>query len=176
MPTKHLRDCQGCEPEVPAHVPGRATTSQYGQHGRRGTSILPLDTGSAYNPPLTSLTLLSSKETLIPRFALTLSMARSLRHLCARTATPTPGSVAEEFFMIMEARLSKLRLLDAHYMSARNMLQALTWIRQWKPDYTEPTIGKWRSSDGLFLDDSPCLGRLCSVTTFIGLARPRNRF
>ncbi|KAH7973636.1 hypothetical protein HPB49_003475 [Dermacentor silvarum] len=129
-----------------------------------------------YNPRLTSLTLLASKETLGPRFALTLCMARSLRHLCVLTATPTPDSAAEEFFMILEARLPKLRSLHAHYMSARNTLQALTWIRQWKPDYSEPTIGKWRSSDGLFLDDSPCLGRQCSVTTFIGLARPRNRF
>ncbi|KAL1484861.1 hypothetical protein MTO96_032340, partial [Rhipicephalus appendiculatus] len=110
-----------------------------------------------FNRVLTSLTLVAGRETLGTRFAENLSAVRSLQHLCVLTAT-------------------RLRSLHAHYLDIRGTIQVRTWLRQWRPDYTAPTIAKWRSSEGVFLDDSPCLGRLCSVSTFIGLVRPRNRY
>ncbi|KAL3210740.1 hypothetical protein MRX96_008680 [Rhipicephalus microplus] len=130
----------------------------------------------SFNPLLTSLTLISGREILGQRFAENLSAVRSLLHLCVLTATRTPESAAEDFFMILEGSLPHLRSLHAHYLDVRGTIQVRTWLRQWRPDNTVPTIAKWRSSEGVFLDDSPCLGRLCSVSTFIGLVRPRNRY
>ncbi|KAH7963689.1 hypothetical protein HPB52_022417 [Rhipicephalus sanguineus] len=128
------------------------------------------------NPLLTSLTLVAGRETLGVRFAENLSAVRSLQHLCVLTATRTAEREAEDFFMILEDRLPQLRSLHAHYLDVRGTVQVRTWLRQWRPDYTPPTIAKWRSSEGVFLHDRPCLGRLCSVSTFIGLVRPRNRY
>ncbi|KAH6941941.1 hypothetical protein HPB50_024457 [Hyalomma asiaticum] len=128
-----------------------------------------------FNRQLTSLTLLASKETLGPNLAENLSEASTLQHLCVLTATWTPDSMAEKFFMTLEESLPQLKSAHAHYVSARGTVKALSWMRQCKPPYTEPTVAKWRSFHGVFLDNSPCLSRQCSVTTFIGLVRPRNR-
>ncbi|KAH7971878.1 hypothetical protein HPB52_003643 [Rhipicephalus sanguineus] len=139
------------------------------------------------NPLLSSLTLVARKVMLSTSLARTLAQVQSLRHLCVLTTASHGCSAAKDFFWVLEARLPRLLLAHAHYVCACNAVKRSSWIRQWRRpecdsarrDFSRwrwPNVTSTRTAQGVYLDDGPCIGRLCCVDTFIGLVRPRNRY
>ncbi|KAL3205278.1 hypothetical protein MRX96_011176 [Rhipicephalus microplus] len=129
----------------------------------------------ALNTRLASLTLVACQLSLSERVAKNLWQVESLRHLCILTAASQTRSAAKDFFESLGSRMPRLLSAHAYYVcDGRNVRSS--WIPRWRRDCgMEPSEGTSRAAQGVYLDDKPCLGRLCCVDTFIGLVRPRNR-
>ncbi|KAH7971879.1 hypothetical protein HPB52_003644 [Rhipicephalus sanguineus] len=132
------------------------------------------------NPRLSSLTLVARSVRLSYRFAVALSLIRSLRHLCVLTTASHECTAAEDFCSALEVRLPGLRWAHVHYKCSCEIwcdtrAQASTWIRR-RDCFGVPRQGASQTKEGVYLDDEPCMGRLCCADNFIGLVRPRNRY
>ncbi|KAL1444496.1 hypothetical protein MTO96_029808 [Rhipicephalus appendiculatus] len=131
----------------------------------------------AANPRLSSLTLLARKVTLSSCLAAALSQIQCLRHLCVLTMVSHKYPMAEEFVFCLEDVLPQLQTAHVHYACACKMMQSRSWIRQRRPSSGSKTgEGTFRTKQGVYMHDKPCLGKLCCIDSFIGLVRPRNRF
>ncbi|KAH6925881.1 hypothetical protein HPB50_011500 [Hyalomma asiaticum] len=128
----------------------------------------------AVNPNLSSLTLVASDVVLCRRVGEALAQIQSLRHLCVLTAKPNNVG---QFFSALASRLPGLRTAHVHCLYPSDGICAFTWIRQWQSDRpVKPPVHFWTLAEGVVLQESHCFQRLCSLNSFIGLVRPRNRF
>ncbi|XP_077546309.1 uncharacterized protein LOC144158968 [Haemaphysalis longicornis] len=100
-----------------------------------------------------------------------LDTLRGLYHLSLDVSTPCDTEKVGSFLNHMTARLPVLKSLHLHYVSGNNCVRTLTWLRE--PAWHRETSQADRQSPGALLVDRQCIG--CSMATFIGLAKPRNR-
>ncbi|XP_065282023.1 uncharacterized protein [Dermacentor albipictus] len=111
-----------------------------------------------------------------PCLAARLTAAKTLRRLCLLTGAQATDSAVANFIARMVEALPLLRLVHVHYLATTSTLKTMSWIRQHHAVVNTLPNGKRLRSQGKLCDDSPCVGRYCCATSFIGVERPRNRY
>ncbi|XP_065282026.1 uncharacterized protein [Dermacentor albipictus] len=109
-------------------------------------------------------------------FTASLIAAKSLRILCLLTGTEVVDSAVSNFIALMVKTLPLLQLVHVHYLASSSSLKTMSWINQRHAVVNTLPNGKRFRCQGQLLTDSPCLGRYCCTTSYIGVARPRNRY
>ncbi|KAH7979014.1 hypothetical protein HPB49_007777 [Dermacentor silvarum] len=125
------------------------------------------------NERLSTLTIKASLENLF--LDSRLAAAKSLRSLCLQTQSQVAESAVSNFISRMVEALPLLQVVHVHYLAASSSLKTMSWISQRHQVVNTLPNGKRIRWQGQLLNDSPCLGRYCCATSFIGVARPRNR-
>ncbi|KAH9376347.1 hypothetical protein HPB48_000390 [Haemaphysalis longicornis] len=126
------------------------------------------------NPHLSALTIEDSHLTLgRGPLATELAEVQTLRRLVVLSSNPTADGAASLFTELLEVRLPRLEILHVHYLDVRRVPQTATWIRQRRVVTTRMMYNYRSQSRGAYYFLKPCIG--CYTSTFIGLARPRNR-
>ncbi|XP_070385189.1 uncharacterized protein [Dermacentor albipictus] len=110
-----------------------------------------------------------------PFFTARIARAKTLRRLCLLTGAQAADSVVSHFIASMVEELPLLQLVHVHYLAASSSLKTMSWISQRHAVVNSLPNGKTLRWQGQLLTDSPCLGRYCCATSYIGVARPRNR-
>ncbi|KAH9363869.1 hypothetical protein HPB48_007797 [Haemaphysalis longicornis] len=100
-----------------------------------------------------------------------LDVLSGLNHLSLDVAMLTVDGEVWDFCNHMTARLPLLESLHLHYVGVDNLARTLTWLR--KPAWHRETSQQGGQPLGALLTDRPCIG--CSMATFIGMHKPRNR-
>ncbi|XP_065282029.1 uncharacterized protein [Dermacentor albipictus] len=146
---------------------------------------LVLDGGSVFgssdlfsgNERLSTLTLQARDLKLgqNPFFTARLTAAKSLRRLCLLTGAQLADSAVSNFITRMAEELPLLQWVHVHYLAASSSLKTMSWISQRHAVVNTLPNGKRFRWQGQLLTDSPCLGRYCCATSYIGVAKPRNR-
>ncbi|KAH7979015.1 hypothetical protein HPB49_007778 [Dermacentor silvarum] len=111
-----------------------------------------------------------------PCFAARLAAAKTLRSLCLLTGAQAADRAVVNFIARMVEALPLLQLVHVHYLTGSTALKTMSWIRQQHEVVNTLPSGKEICWKGQLCDNSPCVGRCCCATSYIGVARPRNRY
>ncbi|KAL1433254.1 hypothetical protein MTO96_012716 [Rhipicephalus appendiculatus] len=130
------------------------------------------------NPRLSAMTIRARQGTILqnPCFATRLAAAKNLRILCLLTGAQAADSAVVNFMKRMVEELPLLQVVHIHYLAASSALKTVSWVNQRYGVVNTLQNEKKCRLQGKLLEDSVCLGPFCCATTYIGMARPRNRY